>query len=80
MSRRPDGTYKCDRSGHDVGNAAVTECAIVSTLVLDADGNQQLEVLHFCRIPNPGAPEGCAEHLLVPSNLADYLASKETSG
>lgn len=77
MSRRADGAYRCDRCGLDVGNAAVTECAVVSTVVATADGGLEHVVLHFCRVDNDGAPEGCAEHLLVPSNLTDYLASKE---
>lgn len=72
MSLRRDGTYRCDRCGVDVGNAAVTECAIVSTMTVTDDVPEVL-VLHFCRVPNEGAPEGCTEHLLVPSNLTDYL-------
>lgn len=80
MSLRQDG-YRCDRCGRDVGNAAVTECAIVSDLEAapDADVASRPRVLHFCRVPNPGAPEGCAAHLLLPSNLTDYNASKETT-
>lgn len=70
MSLRLDGTYRCDRCGKDIGNAAVTVCAVTSTLT--ADG--QAQVYHHCREPNPGAPNGCAEHVLVPSNLADFLA------
>lgn len=80
MSLRPDGTYRCDRCGVDVGNAAVTECAIVSDLeaVDDAEVAFRPRLLHFCRRPNPGAPDGCAAHLLLPSNLADYYVAKET--
>lgn len=77
MSLRPDGTYRCDRSGHDVGNAAVTQCASVSTILTEADGTPRVQVFHFCRVPNPGAPDGCADHVLVPSNLADYLAARQ---
>lgn len=77
MSLRSDGKYRCDRCGSDVGNAAVTECATVSDI--DMGGEVPVpRLLHFCREPNEGAPEGCAEHLLVPSNIADYLASRET--
>jgi len=72
MSRRSDGTYRCDRCGADVGNAAVTECAMVADIEFLEDGPSPRN-LHFCRVPNDGAPEGCAEHLLVPSNLTDYL-------
>lgn len=79
MSLRPDGTYCCDRCGRDVGNAAVTECAVVSDLepTDDPDVAFRPRVLHFCRVPNPGAPDGCAAHVLLPSNLTAYLASKE---
>lgn len=74
MSLRPDGSYRCDRCGADVGNAGVTIALIVS----DVDPDTGLvRVLHFCREPNPGAPDGCAAHLLIPSNLTDYLASEE---
>lgn len=74
MSLRSDGTYRCDDCGLDVGNAAVTECAIVSTIAHTDDGPVVL-VLHFCRVPRDGAPEGCAAHLLTPSHLTNYNAS-----
>lgn len=84
MSLRPDGTYHCDRCGISVGNAAVTECSIVSDMKMTDYGDGLVvptpRQLHFCRVPNAGAPDGCTEHLLVPSNLADYLTSRETSG
>lgn len=82
MSLRSDGTYRCDRCGADVGNAAVTECAIVADIELLEDGGDVFAVprnLHFCRVPNDGAPEGCAEHLLIPSNLTDYHESREAN-
>lgn len=69
MSLRPDGTYRCDRCGGDVGNGAVTECAVVS----DTPDGLTHRVLHFCRQPTRGAPHGCAGRLLSPSNLANYL-------
>lgn len=75
MSLRPDGSYKCDRCGASVGNAAVTECVMVADIEFLEDGSAAPRNLHFCRVPNEGAPEGCAEHLLVPSNLADYLSA-----
>lgn len=70
MSLRSDGKYRCDRCGSDVGNAGVDMAAIVSDVETDTG---LVRVLHFCRVPNPGAPDGCATHLLTPSNLADYL-------
>lgn len=80
MSRRADGTCKCDRCGIDVGNAGVLECAVVSDIATDADGNLVPRVLHFCRVPNDGAPEGCAEHLLVPSVLTAYNDAQSQGG
>lgn len=73
MSLRPDGTYRCDRCDTDVGNAAVTECAIVT----DLDGLEHA-VRHLCRKPAKGAPHGCAAHVLSRSALAAYHALKET--
>lgn len=71
MSLRPDGTYRCDRCGVDVGNAAVTECAIVTDLEVGAHRQW-----HLCREPVKGAPHGCAGHVLGPAALADYLTSR----
>jgi len=68
VSLRSDGTYRCDHCGTDVGNGAVTEAAIVS----DIEGGG-VRVLHFCRRPRRGAPNGCAGHLLGRAALADYL-------
>lgn len=80
MSRRPDGVYRCDRCGRDVGNAAVSECAVVADIERLEDGSFIPRNLHFCRVENPGAPAGCAEHLLIPSNLEDYLNSRGDNG
>lgn len=77
MSLRADGTYRCDRCGLGLHNTGVLECATVSTLSY-GDGGPEVRVYHFCRVPNDGAPDGCAEHLLTPSNLTDYLAERET--
>jgi hypothetical protein len=81
VSLRPDGAYRCDRCGTDVGNGAVTECAVVSDMEVATDDGVALtpRVLHFCRVPNRGAPEGCAAHVLGHRNLADYHTQKETS-
>lgn len=68
MSLRPDGAYRCDRCDRPVGNAAVTECAIVTTLT---DGGDHV-VLHLCREPHKGAPHGCAAHVLGGKTLPAY--------
>lgn len=73
MSLRPDGTYRCDRCGTDVGNAGVTSAAIISDLQPDDPGS--VRVLHLCREPQDGAPNGCASHVLGPGTLADYTGS-----
>lgn len=73
MSLRSDGTYRCDRCGADVGNAAVTECAIVTDL--EDGGHVQW---HLCRQPQKGAPNGCAAHVLGRDALANYLKQQQT--
>lgn len=78
MSLRADGVYRCDRCGSALPNSGVLECATVSTLAYDEDGSPEVRGYHFCREPNEGAPDGCAEHLLTPSVLADYLAERQT--
>lgn len=74
MSLRRDGTYRCDRCDTDVGNAAVTECAIATTLT----GGLDHLVLHLCRRPRKGAPHGCAAHVLTAKTLAAYHSKDET--
>lgn len=71
MSLRPDGTYRCDRCDAEVGNAAVTECAIVTDLE-DGDHRQW----HLCRNPTKGRPHGCAGHILGPKTLGAYRRSR----
>lgn len=72
MSLRPDGSYRCDRCGADVGNAGVVVAAMVADL--DPDDPTTVRNLHFCRIANAGAPDGCAAHLLTPANVAAWTA------
>ncbi len=75
MSHLSTGDYECDRCGGLLENASVLECAVVSDieLVQDEEVHAVPRVLHFCRVPNEGAPKGCAAHVLSPSNLAAYL-------
>lgn len=70
MSLRPDGTYRCDSCGIDVGNGGVLMAAVVSDLDPDVPGT--VRVLHLCRAPREGAPHGCAGNALSPAALADY--------
>lgn len=71
MSLRSDGTYHCDHCDADVGNAAVTECAIVTDL---EDGDHRL--WHLCRQPAKGRPRGCAGHVFGPKTLTAYRKAK----
>lgn len=76
MSLRPDGTYRCDRCGVDVGNGGVHLAAIVADL--DPNDPTAVRNLHFCRQSNAGAPDGCAAHLLTRANVAAWTAAKES--
>lgn len=78
MSLRADGSYRCDRCGGDIGNASVDQAASVSDVLVDDEGRTSVVVYHFCRVANAGAPDGCAAHVLIPSNLADFTASRST--
>lgn len=69
MSLRADGSYCCDRCGTDVGNASVEQAAVISDL--KPDDPTRPRVLHLCRVPQPGAPHGCARRVLGASALAD---------
>lgn len=68
MSLRPDGFYRCDRCGADVGNGGVRAAGIVSDLDPDAPG--EVRVLHLCR-------KSCMGSVFGPTALADYNAKKK---
>jgi hypothetical protein len=78
MSLRASGKYRCDRCDQDVGNGAVTEAAVVVTLLSDLEETEDLTpiTLHFCRIVRDGYPRGCAGRVLSASNTEAYRASK----
>lgn len=73
MSLRPDGAYRCDRCGVDVGNGGVVEAAIISDLHPDEPGT--VRVLHLCRAEREGAPTGCVGNVLGEATLADWTAT-----
>lgn len=75
MSLRPDGTYRCDRCGADVGNAGVDVCATISDL--EPDDLTMIRILHLCREAREGAPNGCVGNVLGEGTLADYTTYKE---
>lgn len=70
MSRRPDGTTRCDKCGRDCENGAVTVCATISTL--NPKDPDEPVVLHLCRHPRDGAPRGCEGLTLGPATLANF--------
>lgn len=74
MTLRPDGTYRCDRCGADVGNAGVYMCAVISDI--EPGNPNQPRVLHLCRQPRDGAPNGCARHVLGPGTLANLTETE----
>lgn len=82
MSLRPDGAYRCDRCGRDVGNGSVQQATVVVTVEhVDAGGISVPTpvTLHFCFTPRPEFPRGCTGRVLSDANLADYQHSKERS-
>lgn len=74
MSLRPDGAYRCDRCGADVGNGGVTEAASISDLDPDQPGT--IRVLHLCRAERSGAPRGCVGNVLGEGTLANYYETR----
>ena len=74
MSLRDDGTYRCDTCDGDLGNAGVDVAAMVADL--DPDDPTTVRNLHFCRVPQTGAPNGCAAHMLTPSIVGAWLTWK----
>ena len=70
MSLRPDGSYRCDRCGADVGNGAVFSAVVVVDLDPDAPG--QMRQLHWCR-------DTCAAVVLNADALADWYATREVT-
>jgi hypothetical protein len=75
MSLRPDGSYRCDRCGVDVGNAGVDQCTHVMTLNPDDPGD--IQHFHFC-LPRPDPDNegqmlpGCRDQLLTDEVLANF--------
>lgn len=67
MSRRSDGSYKCDRCGVDVDNGRIQLCVPAS----DIDGNGNPVQYHFCRVNK------CAGKVLSKRNLDDYLKAAD---
>ena len=74
MSLRPDGTYRCDRCGIDVGNGGVQDAVFISDL--EPDNPTETRRLHLCRVTVKGAPRGCAGLALGPVTLADYYETR----
>lgn len=82
MSLRPDGSYRCDKCGADVGNGGVHTAAVISDLD-PAGGNVTPRVLHLCmNRPDPDEPgktvQGCRDRVLTKKALANYTETRTT--
>lgn len=64
MSRKKDGSYRCDRDGHPLTNGGVLEALVVVDLDPVSGGTRSF---HFCRA------NGCAKKILSKRNLADHM-------
>ena len=74
MSLRPDGTYRCDRCGADVGNASVERASFVS--MVNPGNPADAWRLHLCTAARDGAPHGCTGSVLGPGTLADWTETR----
>jgi hypothetical protein len=68
VSRRTDGTYRCDVCDVDVGNGSVHQAAVI--VDLDPDVPYQTRQLHLCRI------NGHAAQLLSAEALPAWTATR----
>lgn len=68
MSRRADGTDRCDRCDQLLPNDGIFSAAVASDLHPFRPGESRQ--LHWCR------ENGCAVAVLNPENLAAWLASE----
>jgi hypothetical protein len=80
MSLRPDGTYRCDRCGTDVGNAGVDRAAHI--MDTQPDDLTLTRHLHLCLDrPNPKVPgdtiQGCRDRVLTRRALRWYREQQE---
>lgn len=76
MSLRPDGSYRCDRCGADVGNGGVALSAVISDLDPETE-HLTPRRLDLCRRrPDPDNPgktlQGCRDHVLTKKALRNY--------
>lgn len=69
MSRRADGTYRCDVCDVSVGNGSVFQAAVI--VDMDPDRPNQSRQLHLCRI------NGHAGELLAEGNLPAWYAARD---
>lgn len=65
MSRRADGSYRCDRCGQQLRNGNVSEAAIVA--VLEPTKRASVWNLHLCHL------NGCAAAVFDGEALADWM-------
>lgn len=65
MSRRADGSYRCDRCGQQLSNGGISDAAIVA--LLEPIKRTAVWQLHLCHI------NGCAAAVLDGEALADWM-------
>ena len=76
MSLRPDGHYRCDKCGSDLGEGGGVD---VATKVVGTDpdtGHTTVRQLDLCKAPRDGAPAGCTGNVLGLAALADYYETR----
>lgn len=77
--RNPDGSYSCDRCGHDCGNGGVIDCVVVSAL--DPENPGMVLNFHFDRdtVDEEGkvTRKGCAGKVLSARNLEYFWSKRE---
>lgn len=65
MSRRADGTYRCDRCGADINKASISDAALIA--VLEPTKRATVWHLHLCHV------NGCTAAVLNDDALADWM-------
>ena len=76
MSRRTDGTWRCDRCGTELPNEGVRTAVMISDMIETDDGVEP-RMLQLCRDrPDPDDPgktiQGCRDRVLTRKALRNY--------
>lgn len=80
MSRRQDGTIRCDGTCPEGGvifnNGGVAEATVIVTV--DRENPTEPVTLHLCRVPRKGAPHGCEGHVLSAKKLRNHYETRSS--